>query len=110
MSFASRLIHTVAIERATDGAVDDYNNPSRTFAAIATVGALIQPKSGRELAQLNDAGRVRGEYRVFMPITDVTEGDHLVRQTPAEVYEITFVADAAGVGHHLELDANRVYP
>jgi head-tail adaptor len=103
-----KLRHTVVIERATAGTADDYNQPAQTFAPIATVQALIQPKSGTERAQLNEAGVVRGQYRVFMPITDVVEGDHLVHGD--EVYELTFVADAAGAGHHLEIDAERVWP
>lgn len=110
MSFDSRLVHTIAIERATPGTVDDYNQPSETWATIATVPALVQPKSGRELAQLNNAGPVRFEYRIFMRVTDVAEGDHLVRQDPGEVYQIGFVADAAGIGHHLEIEASRVWP
>lgn len=108
MTMGVRLIHTVAIQRATAGAVDDYNQPSQTFATIATVKALIQPKSGLELAQANQAGAVRGEYRVFMYPTDVDEGDYLIRETPVEVYQILFVADAAGQGHHLQLDCTRV--
>lgn len=110
MTFRARLIHTVEIQRATAGAADDYGQPARTFASIGTERCLIQPKSGRELAQVNEAGPVRGEYRVFMLPTDVTEADHLVRQDTAEVFEIGFVADAAGVGHHLELDASKVWP
>jgi head-tail adaptor len=110
MSFDSRLLHELAIERSTDGAVDDYNNPTQVFATLATVRALVQPKSGRELAQVNETGPVRGEYRVFMRPTDITEGDHLVRQDPDEVYQILFVADAGGIGHHLELDCTRVWP
>ena len=109
MSFDGRLIHEVAIERSTDGAVDEYNQPTQVFAALATVPALVQPKSGRELAQLNEAGPVKGTYRVFMRPTDVTEGDHLVTAA-GEVYEIGFVANAGGVSHHLELDATRVWP
>lgn len=110
IGIGNRLIHTLVIERSTPGSVDEYNQPAQVFAPLATVKALIQPKSGRELAQTNDAGPVRGEYRIFMFPTDVTEGDHLVRQEPAEVYEIGFVANAGGVDHHLELDAHRVYP
>lgn len=109
MSFDSRLIHSLAIERATPGAVDEYNQPTSTYATVATVAALVQPKSGREVAQLNEAGPTKGLYRVFMRPTDVTEGDHLVTAT-GEVYEIGFVADAAGLGHHLELDCDRVWP
>lgn len=110
MSFDDRLIHTVDIERATPGVVDDYNQPSLVFASIATVAALVQPKSGLELAQANQAGPVKGDFRIYMRPTDVTEGDHLIRQDRGEVYEIGFVADAAGVGHHLELDCTRVWP
>jgi head-tail adaptor len=110
MSFDSRLVHEVAIERATPGTVDDYNQPSLTYATIATVPALVQPKSGRERAQLNEAGAVKAEYRIYLRPTDITEGDHLIKQDSGEVYEIGFVADAAGIGHHLEIDATRVWP
>jgi hypothetical protein len=103
-----KLHHTVQIQRGTPGAVDDYNHPSRTFATIGTVQALIQPKDGREVALLNEAGPGRGRYRVFMYPTDVLEGDHLVHGD--EVYELTFIADAGGAGHHLEIDAERVWP
>lgn len=104
------LRDTVAIQRGTPGAVDDYNAPSISYATIATIACLIQPKSGRELGQVNEAGPVRGEYRIFMLPTDVTEGDQIIRQTPAEVYQVGFVADAGGQAHHLELDASRVWP
>ena len=104
-----RLHHDVAIYRSTLGAVDDYNQPSETFTLLATEPALIQAKSGVELAQLNNAGVVRGRYRVFMRQTDVAEGDHLVHND--DVFELTFVdSDAGGAGHHMELDAERVYP
>ncbi len=103
-----RLHHTVTIQRATPGAVDEYNNPSVTYAPIATVQALIQPKSGTELAALHEGGPVRGRYRIFMYPTDVTEGDHLISDN--EIYELTFVADAGGAGRHIELDAERVWP
>jgi head-tail adaptor len=103
-----KLHHTVIINRATAGTLDDYGQPSQTYAQLAVVRALIQPKSGRELALLNEAGPVRGKYRVFMYPTDVTEGDQLIHDD--EVYELTFVADAGGAGHHIEADAERIWP
>lgn len=103
-----RLHHTVVIERATAGATDDYNQPAQTYATLATAQALIQPKSGDELALLSEGGPVRGQYRVFMYPADVTEGDHIIHGD--EVYELTFVADAGGASHHLEIDAERVWP
>lgn len=109
--FDSRLIHMLVIERATAGAVDEYNNPTQVWATLAVVPGRVQAKSGRELAQLNDAGPVRGEFRVFMRPTDVLESDHLILSESGEIYEIGFVAPRSGAGiHHLELDCNRVWP
>lgn len=108
MSFDQLLRHTVIINRASAGATDDYNQPSQTYAQLAVVPALIQPKSGAELALLNEGGPVRGRYRIFMNPTDVKEGDQIIRD--AEVYELMFIADAGGAGRHLEIDADRVWP
>lgn len=102
------LHHTVIVNRATAGAVDEYNQPSETYAQLAVVQALIQPKDGTELALLNEAGPVRGRYRVFMYPTDVREGDQLIHDD--EIYELTFIANAGGAGHHLEIDAERIWP
>lgn len=102
------LRHAVSIQRATIGAADDYNQPSRTYAEVATAQALIQPISGIEAAGVTNAGPVRGDYRIFMFPADVREGDRIVHGS--EIYELTFVADAAGAGRHLEIDANRVSP
>lgn len=112
MSFDSRLRHQVAIMRGTPGAVDEYNQPTITYSAIATVPALIQPRTGREAIQDNEAGPMRGTYQVFMRPADVVEADHLICQDSGVdgIYEIIFVANAAGLGHHLELDATRVWP
>jgi len=110
MGFDERLIHDVAIERSTAGPVDAWNMPSEVWATIATPAALIQPKSGRERAQQNEAGSVTAEFRIYMRPTDITEGDHLIRQDTGEVFEIGFIADAGGIGHHLEIDATRVWP
>jgi hypothetical protein len=110
VSFADRLLQEVAIMRSTPGAVDEYNMPALSWSTLASVRALIQPKRGLERAQLNEAGAVLGDYRVFMLPTDVTEGDNLVCQDPAGVWQIEFVADAGGVGHHLEIDATRLTP
>lgn len=50
MSFDSRLIHEVAVERSTAGPPDEWNNPTQVFATLATVPARITTKGGRELA------------------------------------------------------------
>jgi head-tail adaptor len=112
MSYDSLLRHTVVIERATDGPVDEYNTPSQVWAQLAVVPALIQPRSARERIQLNEAGAVAADYRVFMRPTDILESDHLICQDPGAegIYEISFVADAGGQARSLELECSRVYP
>jgi hypothetical protein len=112
MSYDSLLRHVVVIERATDGPVDEYNTPTQVFAQLAVVPALIQPLSARERIQLNEAGPIAADYRVFMRPTDVLESDHLICQDEgaAGIYQIRFVADAGGQDRSLELDCTRVYP
>lgn len=112
MSFDSTLIHRVAIMRPIDGpGVDDYNQPDRSWEALAVVDARIVPKSGRQLEQVNEAGPVRGLFTTYMRPTDVAESDHLVLQSTGEVYEIMLVQPRSGAGlHHLELDTSRVWP
>jgi hypothetical protein len=107
MAIASRLIRTLVIERASDGAVDEYNQPSRIWATLATVRGLIQPKRAREVAQLNQAGAVVSTHTVFLAPTDVREADRILADD-GQRYEIDGVRDAAGLGHHLELDARTV--
>lgn len=110
MSFDSRLLHTLIIERPTDGAVDDYNQPTRTYATLATVPGLIQPKKVEEVAQLNQAGVVVSTHTIYLRPTEIQPSDRVVVATGgmAGSYEIDGVRDAAGIGHHLELDARMV--
>lgn len=109
MSFDDQLIHRLVIERATDGAVDEYNQPSRTWAALAAVPGLVQPKTVRELAQLNEAGAVVSTETIYLRPTDVLESDR-IRFDPDDGrrYQIDGIRDAAGRGHHLELDCRMV--
>jgi len=109
MSFGNMLIHRLAIERSTTGAVDDYNQPGQTWAAIATVRGLMQPKSVREVAQLNEAGAVVTDHTAFLLPTDLREADR-IRFDPDDGrrYQITGVRNAAGIGHHLEVDCRLV--
>jgi hypothetical protein len=112
VSFEELLIDDLAIWRSSPGPVDEYNQPTTTFALLAAVAGRVVAKSGREMAQTNQTGPRAGQYRVFMSAgVDVAEGDHIVRGTPPEVYEIGFVAERRGATlHHLELDCTKVYP
>lgn len=110
MSFDSQLLHTLTIERATDGAVDEYNQPSRAWATLSEVPGLVQPKSAREIAQLNQAGAVVSTYSIYLRPTAIQPSDR-VRVTDdgvAGVYEIDGVLNQAGRLHHLKADARLV--
>jgi head-tail adaptor len=106
---AGLLRHPLAIERATAGAVDDYNQPSVSWSVLASVRGLVQPKSAREIVQQNDAGAVASTHTIYLPRTDVTAADR-IRFDPDDgrLFELDAVNDAAGQGHHLEVDARLV--
>lgn len=109
MSFDSRMIHRLVIERASDGAVDEWNQPAQTWATLSEVRGLVHPKSVREVAQLNEAGAVVSTHTIYMRPTEVEPADR-IRFEPDDGrrYEIDGVRDAAGIGHHLEIDARMV--
>jgi head-tail adaptor len=110
VSFASRLIHNLVIERSTAGAEDlDTGHPTYSYATLSAVSGLVQPKSVREVAQLHQAGAVVSDHTIYLLPTAVSEGDR-IRFDPDDGrrYEIRGVRDAAGIGHHLEIDARMV--
>ncbi len=107
------LRHSLAILRSTvtdDPLTNDENNqPTRVEALLATVRGLVQPKSVREVAQLNQAGAVVSDHTIYLYPTDLREADR-IRFDPDDGrrYEVRGVRDAAGIGHHLEVDAEMV--
>ena len=109
MSFDDRLVHALVIERATEGAVDDYNQPARTWAPLATIRGLVTPKSALEVAQFNQAGATVSTYTIYLRPTDLKASDW-IRFEPDDGrrFEIDGVRDAAGLGHHFECDAHLV--
>lgn len=110
MSFDSRLRHTFIIERPTDGAVDEYNQPTTTYATLASVPGLMQPKDVREVAQLNQAGATVSTHTGYLRPTEIQPSDRvrIASGVMAGTYEIDGVRDAAGLGHHYELDCRMV--
>lgn len=110
MSFDSQLIHTLTIERATDGAPDEYNALERTWSTLAAVPGLIQPKTAREVAQLNQAGAVVSTHTIYTRPTEIQPSDRVkvAGGLMAGTYEIDGIRDQAGRGHHLAMDARMV--
>ncbi len=110
MSFDSRLIHTLILERPTDGTVDDYNQPTTAYATLASVPGLVQPKTADEVAQLNQSGVVVSTYTIYLRPTEIQPSDRVLVASGgmAGTYEIDGVRDEAGLGHHLKLDCRQV--
>jgi hypothetical protein len=79
MPLADRLVHSLAIIRMIDGAVDpDTGHPARTPTVLATPKGFVYPKSAREVAELSQAGAEVGEYSIILPHpTDVTGADYV---------------------------------
>jgi hypothetical protein len=105
-----RLPSTVVIERVTNGAEDDYGMPAQTWAAYGDpVAASVQPIDVTELPQLSQGGPVASDHVIFMLPPGPHEGDR-IRFEPDDgrMYQVDGVRDAAGVGHHLEVDAHMV--
>ena len=100
------LPHTVVIERATPGTVDDRGVPAQVWATLATIPGWVQPKSARELAQLSQGGPVTSTITIYLYPTDVTEADRITYA--GGTYQIDGIRDAAGMNHHLELDCHLV--
>lgn len=101
MPIASRFRQSLRIERPTSGSLDAYHQPTRTYSTLATVPGLIQPLSAKEIALLSQAGPVVSQHRGYITPRDITTADRIVADD--RTYEITGIADAGGVGHHLEL-------
>jgi hypothetical protein len=118
VSFASRLTHQVVIERpGVSVSVDEYNNPIPGSPTTRTVWAAIQPRKAIEVAQLNQAGVAVSDHVIYLLPIDITTADAIVHTAadcpmtsdlPDGRYEITGAPNAAGLGHHLELDCHLV--
>lgn len=118
MAIGSRLTHTVAIVRSSaTGSYDDYNQPVVSEAVVGTVKAAIQPKTEREQLAVSQAGAAVSDHTIFLLPTDLTTADAILHDAetcplthdlPTARFEISGVANAAGLGHHLEVDVRLV--
>ena len=112
--FDRMLRHTVTIQRATLGTVDEYGQPTRTMGTVATVPALVQPKPSRsaggtaEEPTTYSGGTQVTDHTIFMRPTDVRASDQVVEGD--RTFDILLVKDAGGQDHHLELDARLIQP
>lgn len=115
------FVHALSIERAygsdgidvdTDADLDDYGQPTRTFAELAAVPGLIQPKTAREIALASQAGAAIGNHTIFLDRRDLTTADRIRDVTDDDagpLYQVLGVRDFNFGGlPHLEVDAVRI--
>lgn len=115
MPIGDRFIHSLVIERpfhlTTNGVeqLDDYGQPIREWRELESVKGLIQPKGAREVALISQAGIALSDHTVYLFPTDLTNADR-IRFDPddGDRYEVTGKRDAAGIGHHLEVDVHLI--
>ena len=106
MTYTSLLINECDVERYTEGAVDGYGHPVRTWAVhLDDIACRIQDaggvgRSGREITV--GAEVVIADYKLFLGDVDVTEQDRVVLDSVT--YEILMVTDKqdSASSHHLE--------
>lgn len=116
--FGSRLTHTVTILRATgSGVFDDYGHETSTPSESAALKAAIQPRTEREQALLSQAGAAVSDHVIYMYPADLSTADAIYHDAaecpvendlPTSRYEVIGVPNAAGLGHHLEVEARLV--
>lgn len=112
-----RQTHSGAGAPSLDAEGDDLGVPSGSERVSDPIPALIQPKSARERAAPTGEGANVGNFRIYLPIVDVGPDDVLRKDSgtngdpDADLdgdYRILFVGNAAGMGHHLEVDVDRL--
>ena len=107
MTFAS-LLNTTAIVKRPNFTEDTMGGEAASFSPVATIRCRIQPMSGRERAMSGSTG-VESTHKMFcLYSVDVRPEDEVT--SGGFVYQVTFVGDAAGQGHHLEVDLQRREP
>ena len=95
------------VDDAGTATVDEYGQPVTAETTVATVAGLIQPRKAREVELASQAGAVIGEHVGYLrPLAGLTTADWILLGTVR--YNILSIADAAGLGHHLELGLRQV--
>ena len=98
MSYSSLLIETCTIQRFSEGALDNYGIPAKTWTDISTdESCRLMTSSGREVKV--GAEVVVADYKLFLGDVSITEQDRVV--IDSTTYEILLVADREdGIGSH----------
>lgn len=102
MSYKSLLLDVCTVQRFTEGAANDYGNPTLTWADHLTDEACrLEASPGRELKV--GAEIVIADYKLFLGDVDITEQDRVV--IDSLTYEVLLVQDYAdsSADHHKQV-------
>lgn len=113
------LVRRAAILSAGRPVLDEDGHIQHTEHRTTGIPVAIQPLSTRERAAQHQAGVTVSSHRIYAvglgaSTADVIEHDPetcpMAPDLPFSRYELNGVADAAGLGHHLEIDATEIGP
>jgi len=114
-----RFPHSLLLQKnvqAVDGSqvprVDEYNQPIEAAPSSIPFRGWLQPRSAVEIRQANEAGVTIQTHILFAPAKlPVGSADRVMWDIPGDtrLYQVEAGSnDAAGVGHHLEINLRQV--
>jgi head-tail adaptor len=86
VSVAHLLTEELSISRPTEGAVDDYGNPTSTWATAATVYGRLEQRNSTE--RTNDQNVVVSDWVAFLPPETVLYATDRIVDSYARTFEI----------------------
>lgn len=98
---------------------DDRGHPVATRTLLGTFSGLVQPRSARERVSVPGVDANIGTHRIFveraaleLPVDSDMEVQKVGTVDPDlnGAYRLNAVGNAAGQGHHVEIDADLVRP
>ena len=112
MSFASRLIHSLAIvEPTTTGVLDDYGQPVASDPVVTLVAGLLQPiYRGREVPLTTQGGAELSSHRVYL-LPQALSADAYIRFEPddGDRYQVVDIKSFEfGHSPHLEVECKLI--
>lgn len=116
------LRHSIAVVRDVptgaplDPDGEDRGRVTRAPETVGTYRGLIQPKSARERAAWTQTDAAMVTHRIYLEAAALGNVDTDCRLVKAGgndpdldgTYRVGFVGNAAGWGHHVEIDAERL--
>ena len=113
MSLAGLLVHPLAIVTpsiAAPATFDEYGHPVAGSPTTVTVMGMVQPKTAREIAQVNQAGAEYSDHTIYL-LPRPLEATAYIRDEPdaGRRFDIMGIRSFEfGANPHLEVDVKLV--